>query len=457
MAALTASWTEVEGAVAKAATAGLEDLVGALRIPSISAHGDGLQQSAEYLEHLLARDGWSVEVVEIDGNPIVFAEVGPAGAPAILLYGHHDVQPVDPEAAWVTPPFEPTIRDGSIYARGSADNKGQFFCHLLAARALARQPGGLPVRLKLVLDGQEEVGSPQLPAFIERLRPRLEGARLCLTADGPTRIERRPEVVYGVRGSVMLRLTVRTSETDLHSGNWGNLAPSAAWRLAQLLAALKGLDGRVTVPGFYDEAVPPTDAERAALAAIPFSAEEALASIGGSFLDGPPEVPALQRLMFLPTLTVTGIQGGYTGPGFKTVIPSTATALIDVRLVVDQDPTRMFELLRDHLAQIAPDSTLERLSHYLPSRTAFDEPVAAHVLAAVKRGFGRPPLRVPCMGGSLPDGAFATLLGVPVLRVPYGAPDQRNHAPNEHMRLDHLHMGTRTSAALFLGVGGARP
>lgn len=455
MSTRTELWTQLPRSASKAVTDGLDDLFGALRIPSISSQTDALRQSANYLESLLARDGWSAEVVEIEGNPIVFAEIGPEGGPAILLYGHHDVQPTDPEVAWVTPPFEPTIREGSVYGRGSADNKGQFFCHLFAVRALSRESGSLGVRIKLVLDGQEEVGSPQLERFIDRMRSRLEGASLCLTADGPTRLEPYPEVVFGVRGSVQMRLDVRTSLSDLHSGNWGNIVPSAAWSLAYLLASMQGEDGRVTVQGFYDDVVPPTDAERAALAAIPFNKEEALASIGHRQLKGPSAVPPLERLMFQPSFTVTGMNAGYTGPGFKAVIPAAATALIDVRIVVDQNPEKIFERVREHLARIAPEATLEMIGRYLPSRTAIDEPVAERVVAAVARGFGQQPLRVPRMGGSLPDGAFASKLGVPVLRVPYGPPDQANHAPNEHMRLQNLRMGTLTSAAMFLEMAPA--
>jgi acetylornithine deacetylase/succinyl-diaminopimelate desuccinylase-like protein len=443
----------VAAAAREAVDGGLDDLLGALRIPSVSAHDRGLRESAAYLTALLERDGWSVEVEEIAGNPIILAEIG-GGAPGPILYGHHDVQPVDPESAWGTPPFEPVLRDGRIWGRGSADNKGQFFCHLFAVRALRRALGEVPVRVRLVLDGHEEMGSPEMPEFIERHRDRLADARFCLTADGPTRLEERPEVVFGVRGALKLKLTVRTAATDLHSGNWGNVAPSAAWRLATVIAQLKGPDGRIQVPELYGPVVPPTGAEREAMEEIPFDAEEARRSIGAPALDGPAEVPPLERIMFLPTLTVNGIQGGYTGPGFKTVIPSEAFCYVDVRLVVDQHPDAVFELLRAHLAEIAPDVELERRGHYLPSRTPIDHPEAAHVLAAVEAGFGRRPLRVPCMGGSLPDAAFAIDLGIPVFDVPYGAPDQRNHAPNESMRLDHVHKGTASTAALLLRLGG---
>jgi len=446
-------WDRVRGTVEEVVEAGLEDLLGALRIPSVSAHGRGLEESAAYLRDLLQRDGWRAEVEEVSGNPIVLAETGD-GDPGLILYGHHDVQPVDPEPAWETPPFEPLLRDGRIRGRGSADNKGQFFCHIFAVRAIRRTLGRVPVRVRLVLDGHEEIGSAELPEFIARRRPQLEGARFCLTADGPTRLEGRPEVVFGVRGALKLKLTVRTADTDLHSGNWGNLVPSAAWRLACILAELKGPDGRVRVPGFYDDVVPPTELERQALAEIPFDPEAARRSVGAARLDGPPDVPALERLMFQPTLTVNGIEGGYRGEGFKTVIPSQASCYLDVRLVVDQRPEAMLELLRNHLARIAPEAELEYRGHYLPSRTPLDRPEAEDVLAAVEAGFGRRPLRVPCSGGSLPDAAFAVGLGIPVFDVPYGAPDQRNHAPNENLRLENVRQGTATTAALLLRLAG---
>jgi acetylornithine deacetylase/succinyl-diaminopimelate desuccinylase-like protein len=450
-------WPAIQNASARAVEDGLTDLLAAVRIPSVSAEARGLRESAEYLNGVLDRDGWSAEIVEIDGNPIVFAETGPLEGPSMILYGHHDVQPSDPETSWESPPFEPTIRNGRLFGRGTADNKGQFFCHIFATRAIRQKLGELPARLKLVLDGQEEVGSVQMPAFIERRLSRLKGSLMCITADGPTRLEGRPEVVFGVRGSLKCRLTVRTAATDLHSGNWGNLAPSAAWRLSSILAGIKGPDGRVTVQGFYDHIVPPGEAEMQAMAELPFDAAEAQASIGAVFLDGPADVPPLERVMFLPTFTVIGMRSGYTGSGFKTVIPSEAFAYLDVRLVADQDPDWMYELLRDHLARVAPEAQLEHLGYYRPSRTPLDTPEAALAVDAVTAGFGQRPLRIPCAGGSLPDAAFARGLGIPVLDVPYGAPDQRNHAPNENMRLDLIHKGTLTSAALFLLLAAGGP
>jgi acetylornithine deacetylase/succinyl-diaminopimelate desuccinylase-like protein len=402
---------------------------------------------------MLAQDGWSVEIANMDGNLILLAEIG-SGQESLIVYGHHDVQPVEPLDAWSSPPFEPVIRGGRIFGRGSADNKGQFFCHIFAVRALMAVLGHVPMRVKLVLDGQEENGSPHLAEFVDRYQTRLSGSRLCFTADGPTRQDERPEVVFGVRGDVKLRLTVRTANTDLHSGNWGNIVPSAGMRLAQLLAQLKGPDGRVSVPGFYDRIVPPTDRERQAMADLPFDVDEAGRSVGAIRLDGPLDVPALERLMFMPALTVNGLEGGHHE---KSVIPCQATAHIDVRLVADQDPDWMVELLTAHLKSIAPDATLERGRGYMPSRTAMETPVAARVIDAVRVGFGQEPALVPSSGGTLPDGVFAVGLGIPVLDVPYAGRDQRNHAPNENIRLDHLRAGARTSAALFLGLAEGNP
>ena len=448
MGGIEAGWREIQAEVDRCVEDGMEDLFSELRIPTVSDDAAALERSAAHLSRMLERDGWSVDLARIEGNRIVLAETG-SGAGSLIVYGHHDVQPVEPLAAWESPPFEPVIRQGRIYGRGTADNKGQFFCHLFAARALRQVMGDVPVRVRLVLDGQEEVGSPSLPEFVEAYRKRLQGSRLCLTADGPTRQDERPEVVFGVRGDIKLRLTVKTAATDLHSGNWGNIVPSAAWRLARLLAELKGPDGRITVPGFYDHIVPPTALEREAMADLKFDVDEAARSVGAAELDGPSDVPVLERLMFMPGLTVNGLEAGHSE---KSVIPSEATAYLDVRLVADQQPDEMYELLRDHLRRIAPDATLEYTRGYTPSRTPLDTPVAKNVIDAVRMGFGAEPALIPCSGGTLPDAVFGLGLGIPVLDVPYAGRDQRNHAPNENMRLDHIHAGARTSAALFVGL-----
>jgi len=440
----------LEAATAEA-RAGLPDLFASIRIASVSARAQRLEESAAFHRDLLARDGWRAEVIMAADNPCVLAEIGD-GPRTVLIYGHHDVQPMEPESAWRTPPFEPTIQDGRIYARGSADNKGQFFAHIFAARAFRKTNAKIPARIRLILDGQEEMGSPHMARLVQDNRERLQ-AEFMYTADGPVHGSGRPLVTFGVRGVCKLRLTVKTANSDLHSGNWGNLAPNAAMRMAQILAAMKGADGWVKVPGFYDDVAPPTEAERQALDRIPYDAAGELAGIAASAKpDGPTERSAMERLMFLPTFNVTGINCGYTGPGFKTVIPSEAAAQIDVRLVVRQDPQRMYALLRAWLAQHAPDAALEFLGSYQPSRTPMDAPAVPVVVEAVRRGFGQEPLLYPGIGGSSPDAAFAQGLGIPSMLVPYGNADERNHAPNENLRLDYLEAGSRTSAALMQGL-----
>lgn len=446
----TDDWPVIAREVDRLVDAGLNDLLEILRIPSVSHDSSALKRSAAALTAMLESDGWSVQLCEVESNPILIAEIG-SGPNALIVYGHHDVQPVDPVTAWNSDPFEPVIRDGRVYCRGAADNKGQFFGHIFAVRALRSRRGGVPVRVRLVLDGQEEVGSPGLAEFVNTYRSRLDGSALCFTADGPTRQDLRPEVVFGVRGDIKLKLTVKTASTDLHSGNWGNIVPSAAWRLASLLAELKDSTGRVTIPGFYEGATAPTEAEKRAMAELPFDLDDAARSVGAAWLDGPADVPALERLMFMPALNVNGLESGHSE---KSVLPASATAYLDVRLVAGQDPETMFELIRKYLARIAPDATVECTRGYMPSRTPLETPVARTVIDAVRQGFEAEPAIVPSSGGTLPDAVFGLGLGIPVLDVPYAGRDQRNHAPNENMRLDHIHAGARTSAALFLGLAG---
>ena len=443
------AWSRVDASVEGIVNDGIDELFQSLRIPSVSDDHAALRECAAHLVGVLDRDGWLTETALFDNNPIVMGLTGSAasGSADLIFYGHHDVQPVDPLSAWRSPPFEPVIREGRIYCRGAADNKGQFFCHIFAVRALRRVLGEIPIRIALVLDGQEEAGSRELPAFVESRHARLEGARLCLTADGPTRQEKRPEVVFGVRGQLQVRIRVRTAATDLHSGNWGNFIPSAGWRLAQILVHLKGNDGRVTVPGFYDAVRPPTQLERRSMRDIAFDLDEAARSVGAVSLDGPTDIDPLERLMFMPTFTVTGIE---CGQGDRSTIPTTAVAHLDIRLVAAQDPASMFSLLKAHLDKIAPDALLEWVGGDSPSRTPLDTPIAAAVIDAVRRGFRAEPLLIPCSGGTLPDSVFALNLRVPVLDVPYAGRDQRNHAPNENIRLEHIRAGTRTSAALIM-------
>ena len=447
-------WDSVSHVIETEVKRGLEDLLAAIRIPSVVAWGgEHLSVSAMFLARLLEQDGWTADRFVVGSNHVVFAEIGQGRADdsaAMLLYAHHDVQPPEPLEAWATPPFEPAIRDGRIYARGSADDKGQFFCHIFAVRALQRL-GGVPVRVKFFLDGEEEAGNPNLAATLEALRPRMK-AGFVYTVDGPVHPTGRPRVTFGFRGMLHMRLTVRTASSSLHSGHWGNLAPDAALLLAQILAGMKNADGRVTVPGFYDGVRPPTAKEREAIAAVPFDVDEVAAQIGARALWGPSDVPPMERMMFLPTFTVTGLGSGYVGAGFQNSIPGEARAHIDVRYVPDQDPDQIFAVLSEYLRVRAPEAQLTCLGTVPPSHTPMDTPAVRLVAEAIRRGFGVDPILLPRSGGSAPDSLFTVGLGLPSLWAHLANADARNHAPNENMSLSHIRAGTLASAALILNL-----
>ncbi len=450
------SWGEVAAAVDREVEHGLPDLLTAISIPSVVAWGDDhLRRSATYLAGLLARDGWSAEPLRVGGNNAVLAEIGPRdAAQRIILYGHHDVQPPEPLEAWAHPPFEPVVSDGRIWGRGAGDNKGQFFVHIFAVRALTRLLGAIPVRLQFYLDGEEEAGNPSLKQTLDFLRARLAGAAFVYTVDGPEHPTGRPRVTFGFRGDLHLRLTVRTMNGNLHSGHWGNLAPDAAMLLCQALAACKDTDGRVTIPGFHDGIRLPDADERRAIDAIPFDAAAAAAAIGAQRLAGPDDIAPMERMMFRPTFTITGLTSGYTGKNFQNAISAAAVAHIDIRYVPDQDPRHLCEAVERHIRRIAPEFIVEVASQMEPSRTPMATPHAAVVSRALERGFGVRPLLLPCSGGSAPDALFTKDLGLPSLWAHIANADMRGHAPNENIRLDRIGAGACATAALILDLAG---
>lgn len=454
------SWDKLSAAVDAEVDSGLEDLFAAVRIPSVGQRADeSLRESADYLQALLMRDGWAAEVVEVGRNPAVFAEIGMRNGEApstVLFYGHHDTQPPEPIDVWQSPPFSPVIRDGRIFGRGASDDKGQFFSHIFAVRAILRVLGRVPVHAKFILDGQEENMSPDLDGVIAQLGQRLR-ADFMYTADGPADITGRPRLTFGFRGLVQMMLKVRTADVNVHSGAWGNLAPNAALRLAQILAEIKGTDGQVAVPGFYEHVKPPTEVERDALSRIPFDSAKAAASIGARGLEGEPgRIDPLERLMFMPTFNVSGIVTGYNGPGFQGAIPCEATARIDMSFVPDQDPHELFELVRDFVTKIAPDASTEFVSHMPTSRTPLDTPVATRVVAALRQGYGRDPLLYPSSGGAGPEGLFTRTLGIPSLWCHGANYDHQNHAPNENLSLEYLKACARSTASLIIDLGSNR-
>jgi acetylornithine deacetylase/succinyl-diaminopimelate desuccinylase-like protein len=369
----------------------------------------------------------------------------------VLVYGHYDVQPVDPLDLWTAPPFEPVIEDGRIRARGAADDKGQIHAHVMAAAALLATRGALPVNVRYVFEGEEESSSVHLDEWLGANRARL-GADVAIISDTGFFDGNLPAITVGLRGLMYAQIDVTGPTIDLHSGGYGGVVANPAVALARIIAALKGPDGRVRIPGFYDDVVALTDAERAAIAALPFDEEAFRAATGVPALVGEVGYTTLERRGTRPTLDVNGIWGGFVSEGAKTIIPAHAHAKVSCRLVVDQDPARIFTALRDYVAEIAPpgvEVTVRDLGGGRPSRTPIDHPVTQAAARALEATFGSAPLYIH-EGGSIPVCAsFESILGLPVVLLGFTQPHENAHAPNEWMDLDNYEGAIRAIARTF--------
>lgn len=431
-------------------------LVDYVRRPSISAHGEGIREVAEYICDVITDVGVPARLVESNGYPFVFGErCDHPDAPTVLLYGHYDVQPPDPLDEWLSPPFEPTIRDRRIYARGVGDNKGQHLAQILGVGALLAQEGALPLNVKILLEGEEEIGSPQMKPFMEAHRDML-AADLVITSDGPVHESGKSTIHFGVRGVMSFELHATGANRDLHSGNWGGVAPNPIWSLVHVLATMKDRHGRVTVDGFYDGVEPFSQLEMDEVAKHPVDEDEIKRSIGLTDFDQPLDRSYAERLMVFPTLTINGFHGGYGGPGSKTVLPHQAVVKCDVRLVEAMTAEDIYEKLERHVKAV--DSSIEfvRQGSMEPSRTPLDSPFTGPIRTALELVKGEPPLLVPAMGGSLPDYVFTKILGVPAFGVPYANADEANHAPNENMEVERFFDGIKTGAAMLVALGEMR-
>ncbi len=378
--------------------------------------------------------------------------VGVPGAPTVLLYGHYDVQPPEPLDAWLSPPFEPTIRDGRIYARGAGDNKGQHFAQLLALESLLACYGRFPCNVLVLLEGEEEIGSPHLPAFVSAHRDELM-ADLVITADGPVHESGRSCILFGVRGVFSFELRARGANRDLHSGNWGGIAPNPIWTLVHLLATMKNSRGEITIDGFYDNVLPATDVERATMERLPIDVGKVREELGLEHFDEPRERSYAERLSAWPTLTINGLHGGYGGPGSKTVLPHEAFAKCDIRLVEAQTVNEVAAKVAAHVVRHAPSVELIHQGGMDPSKTPLDSPFTDPIRRGIVAAQGQEPLLVPAMGGSLPDYVFTKVLGIPAFVVPYANADESNHAPNENIEVERFIMGIKTGAALLAHLG----
>ncbi len=431
----------------------IDRLIDYVRRPSISAHGLGIAEVAEYIAGVIDRLGLQARIIPTAGWPMVLGQRDDApGAPTVLLYGHYDVQPPDPLDAWVSPPFEPQIRDGRLYGRGVGDNKGQHLAQILAIESLLACRGQLPCNVKVLLEGEEEIGSPRMPGFVREHRDALR-ADLVITADGPVHESGRSCILFGVRGIVSFELRARGANRDLHSGNWGGVAPNPIWTLVHLLATMKNQRGEITIDGFYESITPQTALERAALDRLPIDVAEVMRSLDLRELDEPRERPFAERLSAWPTLTINGLHGGYAGPGSKTVLPHEAVAKCDIRLVEAQTAEEIFAKVEAHVRRHAPGVEFIRQGSMDPSKTPLDSPFAEPLRQGIIAAQGQEPLLVPALGGSLPDYVFTKILGVPAFVVPYANADEANHAPNENLEVERFIMGIKTGAAMLAHLG----
>ena len=438
----------------------VETLVEWLRIPSISAlprHARSVRASAKFVAALLEEAGMDhVRLLRTPGAPSVYADWLHAGpdAPTVVVYGHHDVQPVDPIGLWDSPPFEPEFRDGQCFARGAIDDKGQVLYELEAARGLLQHEGRLPVNLKFLIEGEEEVGSPHFEALLERERKRLD-CDLVVVSDTGMLAPDLPSTCVAMRGLVAFDVAIRTARGDLHSGLYGGAVPNAARVAAELAAALHDGDGRVTLPGFYDAVRPLSAAEAASLAAVPFDQRAWMQQAGVAALEGEAGRTTLERTGSRPTAVVVGISGGYAGDGMKTVVPATAGLKVALRLVADQDPGAVQAAFEEWVAARTPpgaDVTVTPWGAVAPASTPVDHPAVGALCRVLERVWGRPPLFTR-EGGSGPEEALGRVLGSPVLFLGVGLPDDRIHAPNERMVMDQFWRGLVAAAELWHELG----
>lgn len=433
-----------------------DDLFEFLRIPSVSArseHTRDVAQAAAWLHSHLKRIGFSTQTLPTDGHPVVLAEWrnAPKGAKTVLVYGHYDVQPPEPLDLWTSPPFEPQVRDGRIYARGSVDDKGQLWLHVAALEAHLAARGTLPVNVIVLAEGEEEIGSDHLAPFIEAHRQRLECDAVIIsdsTMFGPG----IPSILSSLRGLAYFQIDVTGPVSDLHSGMYGGAVVNPATALARIIASFHGADGRVAIPGFYESVRAFPESVREGMRKLPFDEAEFSRALNVSALGGEPGYTTLEKLWTRPTCEVNGLLSGYTDEGAKTVLPSHAMAKVSCRLVPDQDPAEIGQLLEAHVRANAPDGVTVKVSMLHgghPWRADLSGPLYEAAGRALTAAFGRQPV-VTGEGGSIPVvNDFVRLLEAPVLLIGFGLPGENAHAPDEWISQENFRLGMKAIAALW--------
>lgn len=440
---------------------GLKELEDFLRIPSISSdpeRGDDMRRAASHLAEQLERVGLeNAAVIETAGHPVVYGDwLKAPGKPTVLVYGHYDVQPVDPLELWTSPPFDPVQQDGQLLGRGSSDDKGQIAMHWQAIAAWLKTTGELPVNLKFIAEGEEEISSEHFADFVKANLDRLR-ADYCVVSDTAMVAKGFPAITYGLRGLVYVELRVTAANTDMHSGLMGGVAPNPAQALAELLVRLKDSAGHVLVPGFYDGVRPLSEEERRQFARIPFDEAEIKRTYGLETLAGEAGFTPTERNWARPTLEVNGIWGGYQGPGSKTIIPAWSAAKISCRLVPDQDPKAVARALRDYIDEIRPKSVRVTLTELTaPSQpwiTPIDHPLIQAGRRALERVYGKEPSMIRSGGSIGAVEIMARELNIPCLLVGFVLPDCFAHAPNERLDLESFYLGRKAAAQLWDEIG----
>jgi len=434
----------------------VDELKQYLAIPSISAlpeHAGDTRRAAEWTADALRNAGMqNVSLMETPGNPVVYGDwLGAPGKPTILFYGHYDVQPVDPVNLWTSPPFEATVRDGEIYARGAADDKGQVFMHIKAVEAFMKQAGSLPMNIKFFIEGEEEVGSVHLDQFVRDHKQQL-AADVVVISDSPMFDRGIPSICYGLRGLAYFQIDLRGTRSDLHSGSFGGAVANPAMVLAQILAQMKDRSGRIKIPGFYDDVRELSEAERAEWRKLPFNETKYRKELGAPKLFGETGFSTLERVWARPTFEVNGLLSGFTGEGAKTVLPAIAMAKVSMRLVPDQHPDKVAQQFEAYLKKVAPktvDVKLTRMHGGKPWMAEFDNKYVRAAGRAIEQGFGQQPV-FNREGGSIPVvSTFQEELGVPSVLFGVGLPDENAHAPDEKLDLGNFHNGIIASAYLY--------
>ena len=438
----------------------LEELCEFLRIPSVSAkseHKPDIERAASWVaDHLRSAGFKAVEIVPTNLHPLVYAESLEApGKPTVLFYGHYDVQPAEPLDLWTSPAFQPTVRDGNIFGRGTADDKGQVHIHLKALESLAKINGAFPVNVKVLIEGEEEVGSASLWDYVESHKEKLKADAL-IVSDTAMLGKGVPSITYGLRGLNYYQLELTGPVRDLHSGVYGGAVPNPLTILAELFANLHDKNYRVAVPGFYDDVAKVPAAERKALNALPWKERDFKRAVGAPNYHGEKGFTTVERLWIRPTLELNGIWGGYQGEGAKTVIPSKAYAKFSTRLVPDQNPQKIARLVEKHIRRLLPDSVhckFEVLSTGKPWAAAYRARIFQTAQSALEKGFGKKAVFIR-EGGSIP---FVTQMHdtfkIPCVLIGFGLPDENAHAPDEHLALENYYGGIKAVAHLYEDLG----